>query len=354
MGVNIWVNRRQLYLDIYTRGERRREKLEGLALIGDRATDKETMRLAEVAKAKRAQQVFSAEWELVDTVAGDQTLYAYTEKRAEKAGRSRRESIQSALKHLKEFPGGATVRVSRITEKWLENFQDYLLRDRKLSAASAATYAGIIRVALKQAVKDRILLRNPAVGTAYIKVPEADRVWLNAEELRRLAGTPLEGVAGGEIRRAFVFACYTGLRISDIKSLTWGDIEYSPLQLIKRMQKTESKVYVPLNGTAWGIINDGALHDHRASVFPLLAGIDHCYYARLNQWARAAGISKRIGWHTARHTFAVLSLEAGAEIYTVSKLLGHKDLKTTQIYAKATDKLKRAAVDALPMVELKG
>jgi hypothetical protein len=69
-------------LDIYIRGERRREKLEGLILIGDRATDKETMRLAKIAKAKRAQQVFSMEWELVDTVAGAQTLYSYIEKRA--------------------------------------------------------------------------------------------------------------------------------------------------------------------------------------------------------------------------------------------------------------------------------
>jgi site-specific recombinase XerD len=62
-------------------------------------------------------------------------------------------------------------------------------------------------------------------------------------------------------------------------------------------------------------------------------------------------VRKRIGWHTARYTLAVLALEAGAELYTVSRRLGHTDIKTTQVYAKATDKLKRAAVDALPKLE---
>jgi site-specific recombinase XerD len=68
------------------------------------------------------------------------------------------------------------------------------------------------------------------------------------------------------------------------------------------------------------------------------------------KWATRAGIQKHIGWHTARHTFAVISLESGADIYTVSKLLGHTNIRTTQIYAKATDKMKRDAVNALPAI----
>jgi site-specific recombinase XerD len=72
----------------------------------------------------------------------------------------------------------------------------------------------------------------------------------------------------------------------------------------------------------------------------------------LKDWAKKAGIEKQIGWHTARHSFVVLSLESGTEIYTLSKLLGHTDVKTTQVYAVATDKMKREAVNALPVIEI--
>jgi hypothetical protein len=77
MGVNIWVNRKHIYLDIYHKGQRHRELLAGLRLIGDKATDRETMRLANIARARRAQQVFAEEWDLLDPVAGKQTLYGY-------------------------------------------------------------------------------------------------------------------------------------------------------------------------------------------------------------------------------------------------------------------------------------
>jgi hypothetical protein len=106
MGVNIWVNRGRVYLDIYTHGKRRREKLEGLIIIGNKAVDKETIRLAEIARAKRARQVFSEEWGIVDPVAGKQTLYDYMKNRAERSAQKKREAIQSTLKHLEKFRGG--------------------------------------------------------------------------------------------------------------------------------------------------------------------------------------------------------------------------------------------------------
>jgi integrase len=349
MGVNIWINRGHVYLDVYIRGKkRRREKLAGLVLVGDKATDRETMRLAEIAKAKRAQQVFPGEWGLTDPIAGKQTLYQYIEKLSQKAVGKRKEAMQSVLKHLKSYRSGM-MPMSQISDRWVEDLQDYLLCS--LAPASAATYSGIIRAALRQAVKDKILSRDPAAEVKRIKVYESDKVWLSASEFDRLATTPLPGEIGDKVRRAFIFACYTGLRISDLKSLTWGDIEGQ--SLIKRQKKTKDKVYIPLNASAWSIINDGSIHDHREMIFPHLLTEKNNRYALLQKWAKQAGITKRIGWHTARHTFAILSLEAGVEIYTVSKLLGHASIKTTQVYAKATDKMKRAAVDALPTVQFK-
>jgi integrase len=310
------------------------------------------MRLAEIARAKRAQQVFAGEWDLVDAIAAGQTLYAYTGKLWKRKNAD--PLLKRLLGFLEKYPGGTAVRISEIKEKWVEEFQRYLLENKDVSASSSANYSRAIRVVLNSAVKDKIIVQSPAKNVKGIPQPETDRVFLSLEEVRRLANTPPGRGIGEEARRAFLFACFTGLRVSDLRTLAWGDVEHSPPRISKKQEKTGSRVYIPLHESAWKIINDGAIHDYREPVFPGIApsGRDHCRV--LKSWAKRAGIRKNIGWHTARHTFAVLSLEAGAEIYTVSKLLGHRSLKTTQIYAKVTDKLKRAAVEALPAVEIKG
>jgi site-specific recombinase XerD len=123
------------------------------------------------------------------------------------------------------------------------------------------------------------------------------------------------------------------------------------LQLVKRQKKT--KVFVPLHETAWRLINDGTIHNHTDLIFLRFGGVKDPLNNYLYQWAAKAGLEKKIGWHTGRHSFAVLSLENGAEIYTVSKLLGHTNLTTIQVYAKATDKMKREAMNGLPKIDIK-
>jgi integrase len=157
--------------------------------------------------------------------------------------------------------------------------------------------------------------------------------------------------AGVEVRRAFLFACQTGLRISDLETLTWGQIERSPLQIIKRQKKTKNPVYIPLNETAAKLIMDGKLHGNDDLVFKFLYKRD-VLYRHLERWGTSAGMTKKLTWHTARRTFATLALESGVDIYTVSKLLGHKSIEQVAKYAKATDRLKRAAVVALPSIKI--
>ena len=209
---------------------------------------------------------------------------------------------------------------------------------------------GAVRYALRKAARDRIIPRNPAVGVRGVSVPESDKIYLTAPEVQSLANAIIKGDLAAEIKRAFLFGCYTGLRISDLKTLAWGDIQRDPPQINKQQEKTKRKAFVPLHVVAWGIIDDKSLHGYKDHVFPSLAKSKTNTNEYLKRWAAKAGIEKNIGWHTARHTFAVLSLESGAEIYTVSKLLGHTDVKTTQVYANATDKMKREAVNALPEI----
>jgi integrase len=150
----------------------------------------------------------------------------------------------------------------------------------------------------------------------------------------------------------FIFVCYTGLRISDIKSLKWSDIELNPLQIIKRQKKTQRAVYIPLKEASWEIINNGGEYSPQDNVFPLLANSKSQTNQRLIKWAEKAGVAKPVGWHTVRRTFATWELENGVDIYTVARLLGHKNIKQAARYAQVTDKLRRNAVAALPKIKL--
>jgi integrase len=350
MGVKIRESRGKLYLDINWNGRRKWESLH-LSVSSDKQQNREIMRLAEICRSKREAQIVSGEWGLLDPVNGKKTLYLYLEELSRE--RDPKDRTRKVLRHLKAYPGGDTIRLDQVNERWFENFQKHLLKNTGLSGASANSYAAAVRIALNKAVQENIILRNPAETVKAIPVPEANKVFLNPEEIQRLANTPLNGELGGEVRKAFLFSCFTGLRVSDLKSIVWGDIEHSPLQLVKRQKKTRNKVFVPLHDTAWQLINDGTIHSHADLIFPRFGRLKDPVNNYLHRWAKKAGLEKKIGWHTGRHTFAVLSLESGAEIYTVSKLLGHTSLKVTEVYARATDKMKREAVNALPAIDVK-
>jgi integrase len=257
------------------------------------------MRLAEVCKSKREAQLLSGEWGMVDPVGGKQTLVEYMKGIAE--GRGQNDFTHKALKHLESFPGG-NISLGGVTEKWLEDFQEYLLKETNLSKKTIAHYSGAVRYALRKAARDRIIPRNPAIGVKGVSVPESDKIYLTAPEVQALANVPVNGDLGAEVKQAFLFGCYTGLRISDLRTLAWGDIQRDPPQINKRQEKTERKAFVPLHAVAWGIIDDKRLHGYKDPVFPALAKSKTNTNEYLKRWAKKAGIEKNIGWHTARHT----------------------------------------------------
>ena len=348
MSVTVREKRGRLYLDVYADGRRKWEAL-GLTLTADKQQNKEIMRLAEVCRSKRETQIVSGEWGMVDPVNGKKSLFNYMTEIGK--GREKKDHINRVLKYMAKFSGG-NISLGQVSEKWLEDFQAYLLKESGLAKGTAARYEAAIRYALRKAARDRLIPRNPAEGIKAITIPESDKAYLTINEIQVLADTRLGGKLGETVKLAFLFACFNGIRISDLKSLEWGDIDIESKQISKRQEKTERRVFIPLHDVAWGIINDGTIHNHKELVFPRLTQSKTDTNQYLVAWARKAGIEKDVGWHTARRTFAVLSLEAGAEIFTVSKLLGHTNLKNTLVYAKATDKMKRGAVNALPVIDI--
>jgi integrase len=349
MSVNVREKRGKLYLDIYMGGKRTWESIH-LTLTSDKIQNKEIMRMAEICRSKKETQLLSGSWDIQDPISGRKKLVIYLEELAK--ARINNDYITGCIRYLKKYASGNMIQLSQITPQWVDGFQKYLLNETKLSPTTAYDYSKAIRMALRKAVNDNILIKNPAAGVKGLQEPETDHIFLNIDEVQKLADTEIPGKLGEEIRRAFIFVCYTGLRISDIKSLEWRDIELNPLQIIKRQKKTQRAVYVPLTEISWVIIDDDKEHNPGDKVFSLLANTKSQTNQYLIKWAEKAGIKKPVGWHTARRTFATWELEHGVDIYTVAKLLGHKNIKQVAKYAQATDKLRRSAVAALPEIKV--
>jgi integrase len=180
------------------------------------------------------------------------------------------------------------------------------------------------------------------------KPEQCERNFLTFDEISLLNNTKCKNE---DVKRAFLFACYTGLRISDIINIEWNDIKKDRLEF--RQQKTNNLNYMPLNETAKNILKQhrGNIYDlQNQKIFklPTLSLI----LKYIDEWVKSAGIKKLITTHSGRHTFATLSLTQGVDLYTVSKLLGHCRVEVTQVYAKIVDEKKIEAVNKLPKLNI--
>ena len=148
-------------------------------------------------------------------------------------------------------------------------------------------------------------------------------------------------------KRAFLFACFCGFRYGDIEALTWGQItkDGDKYRATIKMQKSGRPLHQPLSATAlqWLPERGSANNDDKVFDLPHKTNVEKA----LDVWAAASGIDKHLTFHVSRHTFATLNLTAGVDIYRTSKLLGHTNVKTTQIYAKVVDKKLEEAIDAV-------
>jgi integrase len=235
MGVKVREKRGKLHLDIYHGGKRMWEALR-LALTPDKAQNKEIMRMAEICRSKRETQLLAGSWDIQDPIAGRKKLVTYLDECAKT--RVNNDYITGCIRYLGKYGAGGAIQLSQITPRWIDGFQQFLLHGTGLSPTTTYDYSKAIRMALRKAVRENILIKNLSESVKGLPEPETDLVFLNIEEVQKTADTALGGELGAEIKKAFIFACYMGLRISDIRSLKWGDIERNPVQIIKRQKKT--------------------------------------------------------------------------------------------------------------------
>lgn len=357
-----------LYLDIYIDGKRTYEWLK-LYLIPektrkDKEKNIETMRLAEAIKAKRIVDLKNGKFGFDGQYATHTRFFDYyrsmCQKRLGNDSKGNWGNWHSCLHHLQTYEPREDITFSEITPEWVRGFKDYLENDaiawqhdtrtrsknKKLARNSKVSYFNKLRACLNQAFEERILSTNPLRGIDGFEAEEGTRMYLTIDEVRRLANTECDYP---NIKKAFLFSCLTGLRRSDIQKLTWGDVyqqgEYT--RIIFKQKKTGGLEYLDLSAQAAALMGERGNPDD--FVFSDIHS-PSCTNAAIKLWVARAGINKDITFHCGRHTFATMMLDLGTDIYTTSKLLGHKDISTTQIYAKVMDKNKQAAVAKIPSI----
>ncbi|MBQ5655533.1 MAG: site-specific integrase, partial [Bacteroidaceae bacterium] len=352
-----------LYLDIYRNGKREYEFLK-LYLIKertaqDRKQNEQTLLTAQAIRSKRQIEIQNGEYGFTKQFKQDIPFLQYYRKMCEERHQNPDSNgnwgnWHSCLKYLEVYCDEKTT-FKDIDADWIEGFKEYLNTVEKntykrtknknselfqgLSQNSKVSYFNKLRACINQAFEERIIPVNPLRGVQGFKQEETERMYLTMDEVEKLAETPCNFPY---LKNAFLFSCLTGLRKSDIEKLTWGDVfkEGDRTRIIFRQKKTKGQEYLTINAKAEEYL--GTRGNNNEKVF---SGFKYGSWVllELKRWVLSAGITKNITFHCARHTFAVSLLSKNVDIYTVSKLLGHRELATTQIYAKVMDQKKEEA-----------
>jgi integrase len=236
-----------------------------------------------------------------------------------------------------------------------EDYKNFMLsgpgisrRGRPISRNTAASYFAKFRNALKRAYKQGLLTIDLHSQVDPIKLKETHREQLELEEFQQLVDTPAKSDL---IKRAAICSGLTGLRFSDVQTLLWSEVRgtLGKYYLQFTQEKTKGAEILPISDQAVEVMGKRGEPNERVFFGLVYSSMRICF----KDWLQCAGITKNITFHSFRHTYATLQLEMGTELLTVSKLLGHKNIKTTLIYTKIKDKMKIEAAGRIKL-DLKG
>lgn len=323
----------------------------------EKKENKEKLEFAEGVLAIRKAEYLQGKFDLKNTTKSKRTFLNYFDEKTEE--KNREDSLKnygnwfSTLKHLRNVvsPNMTFDEIDDTFIKRVKNYFDFEAKtksDLPLSQNSKYSYFNKFKAALRSAFDDGYLTINYATKIKSFEQAESQREYLTFDELQALAKTECKY---DYLKRAFLFSCLTGLRWSDINQLVWfkvrdeGDIS----RINFRQEKTEGVEYLYISPQARELL--GERQDLSERVFKGLK-YSMTFNTEITRWCNRAGVHKHITFHSARHTNAVLLLENGADIYTVSKRLGHKEIRTTAIYAKIVDKKMKEAANIIPTLNL--
>lgn len=321
----------------------------------EKKKNKENQALAEKILAIREAEFYQGRFNLKNTAKLKRRfLDFFIEKAEEKRGSKKNYGTWTAtLVHLKHHISPNTT-FEEVDESFVKNVRKFFDKEAKtksdlpLSLNTKYTYFNKFKASIRSAFDEGYLSINYASKVKSFEQAESQREYLTHQELQMLANTECKYPV---LKSAFIFSCLTGLRWSDINKLIWAEVrdegESCKINFIQK--KTDGVEYLYISNQAREFLGE-----RKKPMDKVFVGLKYSavYNNEIVRWCNRAGISKHITFHSARHTNAVLLLENGADIYTVSKLLGHKEIRTTAIYAKIVDQKMKEASNLIPKLNI--
>ena len=318
----------------FSRGENTVERIS--------AKDKTQMQLAENILIQRKSEILGDRFSisLIENRKEKVNIMKEIEKEVEIKGHR---TYFAMLHHLKKYVNEG----SKIEEE-MEGFQVFLLNQNKkngdkLSQTSVHHYMNRMRIIMDILEEKRIIPKK--IQANIIKENRKETVYLSVEEIQRIMNTEVDEKYK-IIKYAYLFSCFTGLRRSDILNLKWADVCGSVLKIWTIKTKSQEEIVLPETALyILSLLEKGSENVFKFSVGKIAKALDYL--------AKKAEIDKKIRFHSSRHTFGTVLYEAGVDIYTVQKLLTHKNIASTMIYAHIKNADKKKAVDKLPNLKMK-
>jgi integrase/recombinase XerD len=335
-----------LYLDFYYEGVREFEFLK-LYLIAkpkdkqEKQSNATVLELAQRIKAKRTEELLTGALNLSSKNQGTVDFVKYYEGFVKTYTKADHRVLTACLNKFKEFLKDrySTERLpcKDLTPNLVLAFKDYL--EIKQTGEGPQTYFTRFKKVVKHGIRENLFPQYPLPEKVKFKSGGMNKGVLSLDEIKSLVAAHCGNEA---VKRAFMFACNTGLRFGDIKSLRWQDINGPELFFVQN--KTKEVLRLKLNKNALKLIGERGKPDAPVFVLPTFEGS----VKTIKNWVKRADIDKRITWHSARHSFATNILLLGYDIKTLSQLLGHTSIQHTQKYLSIADERKAQAVNSLP------
>ena len=352
---------RGLYLEYYEKGFRKRENLH-LYLIPDdapnaKSINKRTYLKAMAVRSDRILNPPEFDKKPEDGIDCTTTWLEWCDEYIRYSascgnGRSAMQHKNSVRKRIGEYLdriGRTDILLKDVTTEVISGLYDYMrneyrnpgqikVRDGRLADYTLRHFGETVNALFNKALREGRIGYNPLRGLNTLErfhVPDKHREYLTPDELTRFLVVEPVTETERQVQKAFGFSCMTGLRLGDVRRLRWGDIKPMgdrwAVSIIQH--KTGSPVTVPLNELALSLLPQRP-ENQDGNVFRLPGKS-----GRVTKYVRSirdkAGITgKELTYHCSRHTAATLAISAGAELYSVSKILGHSSITSTQVYAK--------------------
>lgn len=345
-----------LYLDIYHNGQRSYEYLK-MYLIPETDNNARNQNQAILAAANKIKTKRIIELANQEAGTGNNALEAISlsdwmniyKKNQKEKGKKDSEQIKVATRILGDYVQ-TPVLLEHIDKEFCQGFINYLIEKYRPNGKTVSNYTlynyyRVFNSALNAAVRAGHIKVNPFTqisSDCKIHKPECRREYMTLDEIRTLIATPMKN---REVKSAYLFSCFCGLRIGNIRELKWSHIYINNGQYHLKMEirKGKSPIHIPLSSEAVKWMPERGQKKADDYVFDLPSTV--MISLLIKSWGKAAGIQKKITFQTARNTFAAMMLTLGADLYTTSQLLGLSDIKMALEYAKMIEQHKGLAVN---------